>query len=131
MAGVLPSSLLVCCVGFDAEKQTTCLLLFLDHAFGIGMGTLTKYRIRTLLWMIAFGAIMKVLLGINLVDFALVISGWMLFGRLITLDDELPGGFYNPDGRQPFPTFELAGVGFTFVGLVGLKMWLVGGQCLL
>lgn len=59
-------------------------------------------------------------------DFALVISGWMFFGRLITIDDELPGGFYNPDGKMPFPKLELVRLGLTFVGLVGLKIWLVG-----
>lgn len=76
--------------------------------------------------MIGFGAVLKVLLGIKLVDFGLVISGWMFFGRLITIDDELPGGFYNPDGKLPFPKFELAGVGLAFFGLVGLKILLVG-----
>ena len=90
------------------------------------MDALAKYWIRTTVSLIAFGTVLKVLLGINLVDFALVISGWMFFGRLITIDDELPGGFYNPDGKQPFPKFELAGVGLTFVGLVVLKIWLVG-----
>jgi hypothetical protein len=51
----------------------------------------------------------------------------MFFGRLITLDDELPGGFYNPDGDHAFPKFELAGLGVAFAGLVILKLWIVGG----
>jgi len=76
--------------------------------------------------MIGFGVVLKVLLGIKLVDFGLVISGWMIFGRLITIDDERQGGFYNPDGKRPFPKFELAGVGLTFIGLVGLKVLLAG-----
>jgi hypothetical protein len=90
------------------------------------MRAFAKYWIRTTLWMITFGAVLKVLLGVNLVDFALVVSGWMFIGRLITIDDELPSGFYNPDGKLPLPKFELAGAGLVFVGLVGLKICLVG-----
>lgn len=89
------------------------------------MNPTTSYWIRTTLGLIGFGAVFKVLLGIHLVDFGLVISGWMLFGRLITLDDELPGGFFNPDGELPFPKYELTGIGLSFIGLVALKIWLI------
>lgn len=90
------------------------------------MNPTTKYWIRTTLGGIGFGAVLKVLLGINLVDFGLVMSGWMFLGRLITLDDELPGGFHNPDGELPFPKYELSGIGLSFIGLAVLKMWLSG-----
>lgn len=88
------------------------------------MNPTTKYWIGTTLGVIGFGAILKVLLGINLVDLGLVISGWMFFGRLISLDDELPGGFNNPDGEVPFPKYELSGIGLGFIGLLVLKIWL-------
>lgn len=77
--------------------------------------------------MIGFGAVLKVLLGIKLVDFGLVISGWMFFGRLITIDDELPGGFFNPEGELPFPKYELSGIGLSFIALLALKIWLANG----
>lgn len=90
------------------------------------MNPTTKYWIRTILGLMGFGAVLKLLLGISLVDFGLVISGWMLFGRLISLDDELPGGFYDSDSELPFPKYELSGIGFSFIGLLVLKVWLTG-----
>jgi hypothetical protein len=91
------------------------------------MDVATKYWIRRIFLIVGLGAVLKILLGIKLVDFGLVVSGWMFFGRLITLDDELPGGFNNPDGDQALPKFELAGLGLAFAGMVILKLWIVGG----
>ena len=34
---------------------------------------------------------------------ALGISAWALFGHLVTADEDLPGGWSNPDGVQAFP----------------------------
>ncbi len=90
------------------------------------MDATTKYWIRATLLMAGLGAVLKVLLGINLIDFGLIVSGWMFFGRLLTLDDELSGGFYNPDGEQVLQKFELAGLGLTFVALAVLKLWIFG-----
>ena len=98
-----------------------------DHALGTSMNATTKYGMRTTLLVIGLGAVLTVLVGINLVDFGLVVSGWMFFGRLVTLDDELPGGFYNPDGGLAFPKLEIAGLGLAFVGLVVLKLWIIEG----
>lgn len=28
---------------------------------------------------------------------------WAFFGHLVTMDDEAPGGWSNPDGSLPFP----------------------------
>lgn len=98
-----------------------------DYAFANGMTPLAKYWIRTTLWMIGFSIVLKVLLGIKLVDFGLVISGWMFFGRIISNDDELPGGFFNPDGELPFPKYELSGIGLSFIALLSLKAWLASG----
>lgn len=86
-----------------------------------------KYWIKRTLLLVAFGLVLKVLLGIDLVDFALIVSGWMFFGGLITLDDELPGGFFNPDGEGATPYFEIAGLGLAFAGLLVLKLWIVEG----
>lgn len=32
-----------------------------------------------------------------------IIGLWPLIGSLITIDDDLPGGWANPDGDEPFP----------------------------
>jgi hypothetical protein len=34
-------------------------------------------------------------------------SAWAFFGHLITADDDLAGGWSNPDGLLPFPWIEL------------------------
>jgi len=31
---------------------------------------------------------------------ALVVAGWAFFGHLITIDDDAPGGFSNPQGSS-------------------------------
>jgi len=95
----------------------------LNGASGNAMHDVTKYWVKRTLALIAFGVDLKVLLGIKVVDFGLVISGWMFFGSLITIDDDLPGGFYNPDGDEPFPKFELLGLGVAFAVLGLLKVW--------
>jgi len=37
----------------------------------------------------------------------ITVSGLPLIGFLVTIDDDLPGGFANPDGTEPFPWREL------------------------
>jgi len=32
-----------------------------------------------------------------------IIGSWPLAGSIITIDDDLPGGWSNPDGDEPFP----------------------------
>jgi hypothetical protein len=45
---------------------------------------------------------------------------WALAGHLITIDDDLPGGWSNPDGSVPFPWIELAIKAAVLLVLVGL-----------
>lgn len=35
-------------------------------------------------------------------------SAWAFLGHVVTLDDDLPGGWSNPDGTLPSPWRELA-----------------------
>jgi hypothetical protein len=47
------------------------------------------------------------LLGARLVGnwvggLSLVLSGWGAIGHLVTLDDDMPGGWSNPDGLRAF-----------------------------
>lgn len=50
---------------------------------------------------------------------AIGISTWNLLSYLITIDDDLPGGWDNPIGKKPFPWFEL-------VAKVGVVLCLLG-----
>ena len=38
---------------------------------------------------------------------ALGFSAWALIGHIVTADDDLPGGWSNPDGELTFPWAEL------------------------
>lgn len=49
---------------------------------------------------------------------------WALGGHLITLDDDLPGGWSNPDGSAPFPWAELAIKAAVLLALVGLVFFI-------
>ena len=35
------------------------------------------------------------------------VAALVLVGHVVTIDDDLPGGWSNPDGSQPFPWGEL------------------------
>lgn len=48
---------------------------------------------------------------------AIGFSAWAFFGHVVTSDDDLPGGWSNPDGLLPFPWRELVVKGLLFVGL--------------
>ena len=45
---------------------------------------------------------------------------WAFVGHLITIDDDIPGGWSNPDGTLPFPWAELSIKGAVLVGLCAL-----------
>ena len=40
-----------------------------------------------------------------------------LIGHIVTIDDDMPGGWSNPDGSQPFPWKELLIKAAVLVGL--------------
>ena len=46
-------------------------------------------------------------------------AAWILFGHLITADDDTPGGWSNPDGSVPFPWGELVAKAIVFLLLCG------------
>lgn len=35
------------------------------------------------------------------------LSAWAFVGHIVTADDDVPGGWSNPDGKLPFPWAEL------------------------
>jgi hypothetical protein len=44
-------------------------------------------------------------------------AGWVFIGHVVTIDDDLRGGWGNPDGRQPFPWVALGSKAAIFSGL--------------
>jgi hypothetical protein len=49
---------------------------------------------------------------------------WAFVGHIVTIDDDLPGGWSNPDGSIPFPWAELAIKAAFLLGLVGLVFFI-------
>jgi hypothetical protein len=47
-------------------------------------------------------------------------SVWALLGHLVTIDDDMKGGWSNPDGSEPFPWLELLVKVAIFVGLCAI-----------
>jgi hypothetical protein len=45
---------------------------------------------------------------------------WAFVGHLITIDDDVTGGWSNPDGSTPFPWAELAIKAAVLLGLLAL-----------
>lgn len=74
---------------------------------------------------IAFPAIVVIITAIGLSAFWHVpyiftligFSGWAFLGHLITADDDLPGGWSNPEGNIAFPWGALSLKGLVFLGL--------------
>lgn len=51
---------------------------------------------------------------------ALGFAVWAFAGHLITIDDDVPNGWSNPDGSIPFPWAQLAIKGAVLLALLGL-----------
>jgi len=51
-------------------------------------------------------------------------AAWVFVGHLITVDDDVPGGWSNPDGSLPFPWAELAIKGVVLAVACGLAAFL-------
>jgi hypothetical protein len=51
-------------------------------------------------------------------------AAWAFLGQLITIEDDLPGGWSNPDGRIPFPWAELVIKATVLLGLLGLMFFI-------
>lgn len=71
--------------------------------------------------------LLKLVLGIDILNTALVVSGWLFIGHLVTIDDELPGGFFNPDGATKPPWLELTAKAIAFGATLILKYLALAG----
>jgi hypothetical protein len=49
-------------------------------------------------------------------------AAWAFFGHIITLDEDLPGGWGNLDGSLPFPWRELAAKALVLGALVAIAL---------
>lgn len=66
---------------------------------------------------VAVAVALSLLVGIPYIYTLLGFSAWAFFGHLITSDDEMRGGWSNPDGTKSFPWAELFIKAFIFVAL--------------
>ena len=96
---------------------------------------------RALLAVALFGALVIHVMGGIALGIALLIFfvGWPIVGTLVTLDDDLPGGWSNPDGsarpdwlEAPFWGQVVCGVAISLAGFAldagwrsptGLRLW--------
>src|SRR5262245_57431792 len=65
------------------------------HFVALGLVVITTSLILSRIWHVPY--------IFTLIAFA----AWAFFGHLVTADDDLRGGWSNPDGTQPFPWREL------------------------
>lgn len=50
-------------------------------------------------------------------------SAWALLGHLLTVDDDMAGGWSNPDGSLPFPWMEIAAKAAPLAALSVVAYW--------
>jgi hypothetical protein len=72
----------------------------------MGAANINHYA-RLLAAAVLIAAVLSLAFSVPYVWTALAFSGWLFFGRLITLDDDYPGGWSNPDGVHAPPLGEL------------------------
>jgi hypothetical protein len=75
---------------------------------------------RGLLVVVIAGALaigLSLLWAIPYVLALIALSAWAFFGHLITADDDVPGGWSNPDGSLRVPWAQLALKGAVLVSL--------------
>jgi hypothetical protein len=58
---------------------------------------------------------------------ALVLSGWLFFGHFITLDDDMPGEWSNPEGSRKTWYMSIASF-FSKLLLFAVAVYLFGAQ---
>ena len=57
----------------------------------------------------AVAVVLSISLGVPYIFTFVGASVLFLGGHLVTIDDDLPGGWSSPDGSEPFPWGELLG----------------------
>ena len=70
--------------------------------------------------LVGIAVALSLLLHVPYIFTALGFSAWALFGHLVTIDDDLSGGWSNPDGVQTFPWLGLLGKAAVFALLFAI-----------
>jgi hypothetical protein len=71
---------------------------------------------------VSTAAVLSALFSVPYIFTAVAFAGWLFFGHLITIDDDFPGGWSNPNGDRPVPWAALATKAFVFVTLLSAAM---------
>jgi hypothetical protein len=71
---------------------------------------------------VSTAAALSVLFSVPYIFTAVAFAGWLFFGHLVTIDDDFPGGWSNPDGVHPVPWMALAIKGLLFLVLIVAAM---------
>ncbi|MBL8550040.1 MAG: hypothetical protein JNJ73_08635 [Hyphomonadaceae bacterium] len=78
--------------------------------------------IRLFAWFAAIALVVAValsmLFSVPYIFTAAGFAGWLFVGQLVTIDDDFPGGWSNPDGIHPIPWAPLALKGLIFLALL-------------
>ena len=95
---------------------------------------MTVDRWRIIAWIVAGVAVTAILLSLLWhVPYLYTLIGagaWTLVGQIITADDDVPGGWSNPDGSLPFPWRELTVKAAFLAGLIAIAVLFPGLRAL-
>lgn len=87
------------------------------------MGVSKRKRYGIMLAMVCSTAvILSLIWKVSYLYTAIGFAVWAFAGHLITSDDDVSGGWSNPDGRIPFPWAELAIKGAVLFALLALVL---------
>ncbi len=91
---------------------------------------MTVDRWRNIAWAVAGVTITAILLSllwqVPYLYTLIGVAAWAFIGHIITADDDVPGGWSNPDGSLPFPWRELAAKAAFLAGLIALAVLFPG-----
>ena len=71
----------------------------------------------TLAWIAGFAVALSLFFGVAYIYTLIGLSAWAFVGHFVTVDDDLPGGWSNPDGKFPVPWKQLVVKGIVLVAL--------------
>ncbi len=78
---------------------------------------LIKHYLILLTIIVGTAIVLSFFAGLPYIYTCIGFSAWAFFGHILTIDDDMPGGWSNPDGTEPFPWVELLIKALIFGGL--------------
>ena len=70
-----------------------------------------------LAWVVGVAIALSQVFGVAYIYTLLGLCAWAFVGHFVTVDDDLPGGWSNPDGKLPAPWTQVAIKGIVLVAL--------------